>query len=316
MTSNGSGWYKRYGLHLLSEIPFGLPVTAPSRGADITVVSRGRHEDHGRTELGEVLAELRKRNGDLSYAFARDAAGYRLRVCGVADFVISHDVSTVVCEIMSFAPEGLTELLLQATVLAFLLSLRGKSVLHGSAVVHGDKATVVAGPSRAGKSTLAALLCAGGASLLADDLVCIEGRSVLGAGPGVELRIRPAVRDVVQLFEVQPSSEDTSDNRLAIRPPFAGDQPFGLSALLFPVVGVPSESLRARALSPEQALPEIIRSARISGWRDPAQQRSFLDAAVRLAKGVPAYKLHLPRAPLQAIGREALEAVLSAASSV
>jgi hypothetical protein len=59
---------------------------------------------------------------------------------------------------------------------ALVERLRGKIALHASAVALGERAFIFLGTNHAGKSSLAAYLCAHGASLLADDIAIIDDR--------------------------------------------------------------------------------------------------------------------------------------------
>jgi hypothetical protein len=58
-------------------------------------------------------------------------------------------------------------------ILAFVLRLRGAACLHASAVEIERRMIAIAGPAGAGKSTLAAALVAGGATLLAEDVLAL-----------------------------------------------------------------------------------------------------------------------------------------------
>lgn len=62
-----------------------------------------------------------------------------------------------------------------AMPLGGILPQRGLMVLHGSAVLLGDRAIALAGASGAGKSTTAAVLCSLGGRLICDDLCAING---------------------------------------------------------------------------------------------------------------------------------------------
>jgi hypothetical protein len=68
----------------------------------------------------------------------------------------------------------LLRLALLGPVLALLLHQRGFLVLHASAVARGGSAVAFLGGKGAGKSTTAAVLCARGYQLLADDVVALE----------------------------------------------------------------------------------------------------------------------------------------------
>jgi len=62
---------------------------------------------------------------------------------------------------------------LAGPILAFVMRLRGAACLHASAVELDGRAIAIAGAAGAGKSTLAAALVGGGATLLAEDVVAL-----------------------------------------------------------------------------------------------------------------------------------------------
>lgn len=70
--------------------------------------------------------------------------------------------------------ESVIRLPLLGVCLALALHQRGLLVLHGSAVEHDGHAIVFLGAKGAGKSTMAASLCAEGCGLLSDDIVAID----------------------------------------------------------------------------------------------------------------------------------------------
>jgi hypothetical protein len=71
-------------------------------------------------------------------------------------------------------------------VLPFVATLNGIVTMHASAVAFGDRAVAFTGPSRSGKSSVAAQLVLGGADLLADDVIALTvGPRGLVAHPGL-----------------------------------------------------------------------------------------------------------------------------------
>jgi hypothetical protein len=271
-------WYRRYGLNVLSDVPFGSPLRPPAGGKpDLDITLRGCSELGGREMTGRVLAERWAPSGRHVYTVVRRESGYLLRIHGQADFQISEDLSTVSCSEDPDAPRVTTALLLQATVLAFVMALRGHFVLHASAVAMADDVFALAGPSGSGKSTTAALMCAGGAALVADDLICVkEHRYVLGTGPGASLRLRQSAKSVLDLFPVRAPVSETIDGRLALELQCAPDEPVPLAGVLFPAPATgQSRCLRAERLHGIVAVTQLVASARVAGWRDEAQKKRF-----------------------------------------
>lgn len=72
------------------------------------------------------------------------------------------------------ADDRLLALPLLGPVMALLLHLRGRLVLHASAVAIGGRGIVFLGDKRAGKSTTAAALVAAGHRLLTDDVLALD----------------------------------------------------------------------------------------------------------------------------------------------
>jgi hypothetical protein len=299
--SRGSCWYRRYGLNILSDgVPFGLPISAGSSDdVDLFVhwdVNAGTPTMS--PPEGEIMAIRSAPDGSQLYTLVRRRGGYVLRLHGLADFAIDNTASHIVC---SLGPDGRQEwaqALLSTLVLAFVLSLRGRFVLHASAVVSDGRAVAIAGRPNSGKTSLAALLCAGGASLFADDFLSFgaDWRAV-GTGPGPELRLRPATATILKLFPPHLHSRPTCDGRTAFTPPTYFDAPTTLSCLVLPGRGGQGKRIRAERLRGAQAVRDLASAARITGWVDPHQQRRFFEGIVRLAALTPILRLMVPWGP-------------------
>lgn len=115
--------------------------------------------------------------------------GYRVRVTADAVKLVDDEVGSflvtageVVVDGLAAASPGILRLVLLGPVIAILLQLRGLLVLHGSATEVDGRAAVFVGDTEAGKSTTAAALVRGGATLLVDDVVAIDQA---GASPRV-----------------------------------------------------------------------------------------------------------------------------------
>ncbi len=98
---------------------------------------------------------------------------FLLRVPGVARFLIKHAKSIVFEPEGHQAPEALTAFL-TGSVMGLLQHLRGRVVLHASAILVGGKAVLFCGPSGAGKSTMAAAFGERGYTMLSDDLCSVD----------------------------------------------------------------------------------------------------------------------------------------------
>lgn len=114
------------------------------------------------------------------------------------------------------------------------MHLRGRCVLHASAVAVGDRAVLFCGPSGAGKSTLAAALSARGFSLLADDQCVLSDP---GAG---DLMVYPDGRamklwdEAIDRLTLQPrrgAPVRTRVEKFYVEPDIALSRPLPLGAI-------------------------------------------------------------------------------------
>ena len=187
--------YRLFGGTLRSELELpGLPATAPGGRSDVgwtREVARGPLPEPSGAPLGEdrVTAHARVR----LYRDA-DGEGYLLAFDDTGGFRISGDGHRIRWTPAEGAVLFDARLDLLGRVLPFALHLRGLLVLHASAVVVGEGAVALVGPTGHGKSTLAHALVRRGAVLLTDDALPVfpvEAPTVL---PGVRrLRLRPDV---------------------------------------------------------------------------------------------------------------------------
>jgi hypothetical protein len=120
--------------------------------------------------------------------------GYRLfaRHFGIAH--VSEDGGTVRCAPPGDEPWSWQRFLV-GRVLPWAAVLRGREVLHASAVAFDGRAVAFVGPSGAGKTSLATRLLLRGARLVTDDVLAVErrGDGTIVAHPGAALlALRPA----------------------------------------------------------------------------------------------------------------------------
>lgn len=115
----------------------------------------------------------------------RDGRGFRWGFAGLDELVAEWaDVltlrATLTGEVRALVPAAgarpdVVKKVTEGLATAFLRSLAGKPSLHASAVSWRRRALICIGPKGAGKSTIAASLCAAnGAGLLADDIAALS----------------------------------------------------------------------------------------------------------------------------------------------
>ena len=129
-------------------------------------------------------------------------------------------------------------------------------VLHGAALVRGDRALVLAGGSHAGKSTLAAWLTHRGWGFLTDEAAVVDRQALVVAPFWRPINVRrPGPLDAL-LADSRPGEDAevllpaSTIGRLAAEAP--------LARIVFPEFA-PGEPAAARPLSPAAALVELTR---------------------------------------------------------
>lgn len=165
------------GLLLESDRPLpGLPLAPPgepvlARGPDaVPAREPALFLEHGPVALPPGSAAVHAWPGELGMALFRVGEGWCFRSREDHAFAVDAQGTRVCC-----APHPTGHEMLLRQVLPRVLHLRGRFVLHGSAVETPGGALAILGPSGAGKSTLAAFLRLHlGWPILADDALVLE----------------------------------------------------------------------------------------------------------------------------------------------
>jgi hypothetical protein len=176
------------------------------------------------------------------------------------------------------------------SVVAFLH--RGDTPLHAAAVeVNGD-AVLLAGPSRFGKTTLAAGFHGAGFRILAEDLCCLRAGPDAAVVPGpAMLRLRRDVADALRLPAVERVGEDEDRIHLALGGEARGDcAPVPIRGIV--LLRESTNGLSLERVPAAEAIPELwTLSFRLPTEADRA--RCFKDVA-GLADAVPVWNLARP----------------------
>lgn len=285
--------YVLHGVRVRSPVPLaGFPHSGPDHDVDVrwtpwTPVP-------GTAPAGRVLAS-HSVDGRCLYVASVDGQGrYTLRVPGLCDFVLDRGLGSVECRLDPAADWAFVAVLVAGLVVAFLLSLGGHAVLHASAVEVDGRGIAFAGPSGTGKSTLAALLCAGGARLVTDDVLRVRLTPRIACVRGSpQLRLRPAASWALGCFVTPPAVRRTADARLGITPaPAGGDA--ALWAVVLPRLSRTAAAIEMTPVTGAAAVARLASVCRVGGWTDPGVLRSQFHAIARVAAGVTVVDAVIP----------------------
>jgi len=299
------GVYECSGLRIASEIELSVPLIGVADGGDVDVtLVMGESRAHAfERPSDDVVAELVVDDYPM-YTFCRVEDGYVCRIMSIADFAIDADLTRVVCHPVPDGHNEVIPIVVAGTITAFLLAGRGLCVLHGSAVEVAGRALGFVGMSGQGKSTMAAMFCLAGASLVTDDVLPLEfepadngSETVLCLRSGSELRLRSKAASLVDRFPSDSSVRVTPDERHAVAPSRTGFDRIPLGAIILPRPDREHNQVSARGVSAGEASLWLARSQRIEGWRSRDHLRQqFLDVG-RVVASVPVFEVSVPWGP-------------------
>ncbi len=246
---------------------------------------------------GDLVAALE--TADARYAAALRGDELTVRFFATGEFEVDLARGTIVARPAPGRGEAMVPVLLAGNLLAIVLGLRGAAVLHASAVELNGAAIAFAGPTGAGKSTTAALLCAAGGAIVSDDAARMEerdGAPLIHHGPH-ELRLRPQASMIAD--QVGGATGATADGRLAVEARPATGELTRLGAIVFPSWSRGARQTSVARLSPRRALELLLRCPRVTGWRVTDPVRAHFVACAGIAEAVPSFSAELPQRRLQ-----------------
>lgn len=295
-----------YGLTVCSspELP-GLEQVASRLPIDVDLRWDGPHRVSTSLPKGQVLLQCETAER-LWYVGTVNHGRRVLRFPGCCEFILDDGSIEVRAHSDPSVALELAQILASGALLAFVLALRGATVLHASAVEVDGRAIAVVGGSGRGKSTVAALACAGGLPLLTDDLLRIDlrssGRPWAYAGAR-ELRLRPGAVNLID--RMAPASvRRTIDGRFAVRPPASQQPGLPLVSIALPRPRRDLTRIAARRLPGIDAMTELLAAPRLLGWRWPTALRAQLTALGALVECVSVWEVAVPWGPPFAGGLE------------
>ena len=288
--------YRVFGGRLASEVELpGLPEAEPDGSAPDWTLVRAEGPAAGDEGAGP-LADDRVKPG-VRVRLRRVGDDLRLAFDDTGDFDVSRDGTRIRFRPGPEArPEDL-RLDVVGRVLPLALHRQGMTCLHASAVVTGEGAVAFLGPKGAGKTTMALTLSGMGAAVLSDDVVPVEPGDPPRARPGVDrLRIR---RDVAEAAGRTGAGDRATDGRVEVEPDVVADGASVPLAALYVLVPVEADDSdhrvrRERMTGPGAALA-LMGELKLGPLLAPWRGAELLEACASLERGVPVYRLEVPR---------------------
>ncbi len=216
-----------------------------------------------------------------------------LRLLGQADFLICPGEKAVYCYAQADTPLESVRHALLNLVVPLVLSLRDRLILHGSAVATPrGEAVAFLGPSRSGKSTLAASFSVDGWRLLADDSFLLREENgqlwVKPSYPGLRLwpeAVAGLLGEGIDLPRLMPSATkyrvDSAEGRFAFSP---GTVPLRRAYLLSGPDAAQPGPCSLRPLFPREALLLLARSAIRLDLRQPERMKAGFESYAQGAR--------------------------------
>jgi hypothetical protein len=287
-----------FGLRLESELPApGLVGGRPS-GAPATRLRRVSAEsiaNRWREAAAERLLERRRVDGSLGMSVAVDRElGYHVDAPGFGCFLVSRDGMVIEC---APAPGSswrwCRPLFAQALPLAAVAN--GVELLHASAVDLDGRVLAFAGPSGAGKTSLAVHMVDRGATLIADDALALAPARDLDLCPG------PRFANVAeeQFEALSPAGRDRlgrvvgRSDKLHLVLPRLESRPRSLSALYLVHRSPAVEELAFERLWPPDPR-SFLSATSLPHVAAPARLATQIEVCSRLARTIPCFRLLAP----------------------
>jgi hypothetical protein len=286
-----------YGLVIETDIDLrgaGLPT---ERDPDVRVTAADFVGQDDVDLNGHTLLDFQA--GEERYTLVRVGdGGFLFRLHGFGDVRVSPSVDEVSVALAPHAPEGMTGVITIGAVLSLLLYLRHLPVFHGSAVDIGGEAVAFIGHSGQGKTTMAALFCAEGATAITDDVLVIENPDGVPAvrRGSRELRLRRPSSSLAAVVS-GGTTRISADDRIVVAAPGTLGESVPLAAVVIPAPTRDGSPLRFMRLKATDATFALIGFPRLLGWRDPRILADLMAAAAAIASRVPVFVAYTPWGP-------------------
>lgn len=222
-----------------------------------------------------------------------------IRFPDLADFVYDPSSSLVECWPAQSATKDTVNHLYLNQVLPLAMGMKGRLVLHASAVQINDQAILFVGPSGIGKSTLATYFAAQGDALISEDGVVFAPRDGdLYAEPGhTSVRLWPD--SINALFAAKTGAIEAGVRSIKTRIVSPPGISFSTEALkpgaIFHLKQQNNDRTEMRELAPRAALQASLAHIFLLDDRNMQVLAAHFDQLTTLANTVPHYLLSYPR---------------------
>jgi hypothetical protein len=236
--------------------------------------------------------------GEALSLFYRESDEYVVRFPDRADFTISLDRQTVTCTPAPGVADDVIEVLYFNQIVPLVMGCNGDLVLHASAVVIDGTAIAFLGPTRRGKSTLAAAFAKAGYPFLTDDGLILdqddEDYLVRPRAPALRL-CSDSEAAILQTAGLRPDSEDFKGRIMAGDEIPFHDQPVRLTAIYL----LPEPQRRDRTemlpLSQPAALSELLKHSFILDVQDRQRVKNLFYRLASVVERIDCFTLDYPR---------------------
>jgi hypothetical protein len=237
-------------------------------------------------------------DGEETSLFFRESGNYLVRFPDMADFRISLDQQEVHCTpTPGMSDQDIADLYFNQIV-PLVMGCQGEPVLHASAVAIDGRAVAFLGPTRRGKSTLAAAFAKAGNPFLTDDGLILD-RS------GAEYMVRPrapvlrlcADSEAVVLRNAEPPADaDEMKTRISAGWCIAYQgEPLPLAAIYLMIEPETPDQTQIERLPRPAAVSELLKHSFILDVEDRDRVKLLFQRLVALAEQIDCFTLDYPR---------------------
>jgi hypothetical protein len=226
---------------------------------------------------------------------------YRMHLPGLATFRFTSDGEAIAASVANGTRDELVVDAYFRKVLPMVLQVRGREVLHASAVHFPAGVVALCGVSETGKSTIAFGLSQRGYSLWADDSVALQitDSGVLALSLPFNIRLRPSSAELFD-YDVHATPFIGNDHKQSL-----GWKREPLSAVcVLRRASKAGSPIAVRRLSSAEAFATVLTHAHCFTFEDAERKRRMMDHYLDIVARIPIFDICFPS------GLENLSAIL------